>query len=435
MTAADVMLWGTRIGTVVFDDKKAIGEFEYDRDFRKNGLQVSPLMMPLSDRVYSFPDLNRVSFHGLPGLLSDSLPDKFGNAVIDAWLQSRGRSPQSFNPVERLCYTGSRGMGALEYVPARGPDSREGKSIELDALVELANDVLMIRRGLHVSLKEDSLQDIIKVGTSAGGARAKAVIAWNPETGDIKSGQIPADRGYGYWLIKFDGVSGNGDKEGNDGPQYTRIEYAYYLMAKDAGIDMEESFLLKENGRFHFMTRRFDRNAETHDKIHMQTLGALAHYDFNSSGSYGYESAARIMRRLGLPQNDVIRFFKRMVFNVFAWNHDDHVKNISFLMDRRGKWSLSPAYDLTYAYNPDGMWTSSHQMTINGKQTNLVPQDLITCGRNMGLSDNEIRKIIESTANSISKWDGFASEAGLSEKPMEEIRRNIQRTAADFTKQ
>lgn len=434
MTAADVMLWGTRIGTVVFDDAKAIGEFEYDREFRKIGLQVSPLMMPLSDRVYSFPELNKVSFHGLPGLLSDSLPDKFGNAVIDAWLQSQGRSPQSFNPVERLCYTGSRGMGALEYVPARGPDPREGRSVEVDTLVELANDVLKMRRGLHVSLKEDSLQDIIKVGTSAGGARAKAVIAWNPETGDVRSGQLPADKGYGYWLIKFDGVSGNGDKEGADGPQYTRIEYAYYLMAKDAEIDMEESFLLKENGRYHFMTRRFDRNAETHDKIHMQTLGALAHYDFNSSGSYSYESAARIMRRLGLPQSDVIRFFRRMVFNVLAWNHDDHVKNISFLMDRKGKWSLSPAYDMTYSFNPDGMWTSSHQMTVNGKQTNLEPDDLILCGRNMGLSDNEIRRIIENTVRSISKWESFASEAGLSERPMEEIRRNLQRTAADFTR-
>lgn len=416
MTAAYVMLWGTTIGSVVFDDRRNIGIFEYDPTFRTSGIEVSPLVMPLSARRYEFPQLRTDSFHGLPGLLADSLPDKFGNAVINAWLENQGRSPQSFNPVERLCYTGTRGMGALEYVPARGPDPRESQSIEIDRLVGLATKVLQARKGMHVTLGTDSLEEIIKVGSSAGGARAKAVIAWNEATGDIRSGQLPAGSGYGNWLMKFDGVDGNGDKDGDDGPQYTRIEYAYYLMALASGIDMSECRLLKDGGRRHFMTRRFDRDVRTGDKIHMQTLGALAHFDFNASGAYSYEDAARVMRRLGLPYKDMERLFRRMVFNVLAWNHDDHVKNISFLMDRSGTWSLSPAYDVTYAYKPDSMWVSSHQMTVNGKQSGIGLQDLLAAGANMGIRENRSRSIVVEVKHGIGGWNGFAKSAGLSEK-------------------
>ena len=236
MTAAQVFLWGTKIGTVVFDSETGLGSFEYDPVFATSGIEVAPIAMPLSRRVYTFPELARRSFHGLPGLLADSLPDKFGNAVIDAWLRSQGRSPSSFDPVERLCYTGNRGMGALEYVPARGPEAAETDSIQIDRLVKLASDILRSREDMHFVIGENAMQEIIRVGTSAGGARAKAVIAWNEKTGDIRSGQIDAGKGYEYWLIKFDGVSGNGDKEGEDAPQYTRIEYAYYLMAQDAGL-------------------------------------------------------------------------------------------------------------------------------------------------------------------------------------------------------
>ncbi len=415
MTAANVVLWGTRIGSVVFDDRRNVGVFEYDEAFRKSGIEVSPIVMPLADRVYEFPGLRPESFHGLPGLLSDSLPDKFGNAVINGWLQSQGRSPESFNPVERLCYTGTRGMGALEYVPAIGPDPKESEKIEVSRLVELATKVLQMRKGLNVNLGTDSLEEIIKVGSSVGGARAKAVIAWNEETGDIRSGQIPADGGYGYWLMKFDGVSGNGDKDGDDAPQFTRIEYAYHLMAAKCGINMTQCRLLEENGRAHFLTRRFDRDERTGGKIHMQTLGALAHFDFNSSGAYGYEDAARIMRRLGLPYSETVQFFRRMVFNVLAWNHDDHVKNISFLMDRRGKWSLSPAYDVTYSYNPAGEWTSSHQMTVNGKQKGIGLKDLIEAGIKMEIKESKARSIVSEVVEGISGWPGFAEKAGLSE--------------------
>ena len=416
MIGAQVYLWGTRIGFVAFDDTTGLGSFEYDTAFLASGIEVSPIMMPLSGRVFVFPELPRKSFHGLPGLLSDSLPDKFGNAVIDAWLRRQGRSPESFNPVERLCYTGSRGMGALEYVPALGPNPKESESIEIDGLVKLASDILQDRESMHIQYTENAMAELIKVGTSAGGARAKAVIAWNKETGDIRSGQIQAGDGYEYWLIKFDDVKGNGDKEGNDGPQYAKIEYAYYLMAKDAGIQMSECQLFHENGRSHFMTRRFDRDLITGAKYHMQTLGGIAHFDFNQLGAYSYEQAVEVMRRLRLSNKEISQFFRRMVFNVFARNQDDHVKNISFLMDRTGKWSLSPAYDMTYAYNPGGTWTGAHQMTINGKQSAIDIQDLLTSGHIMGLRKAEIDSIIADVRTSLSKWDQFAESAGLPEQ-------------------
>ena len=415
MTAAEVRLWGTGIGVIVFDETTGLGSFEYDDDFMRSGIEAAPLMMPLSRRVYSFPELDRKAFHGLPGLLSDSLPDKFGNAVIDAWLRSQGRAPGSLDPVERLCYTGNRGMGALEFIPARGPVDGEGDAVHVEGLVQLASSILTDRENLHISEEDAAVREIIRVGTSAGGARAKAVIAWNEETGDIRSGQVDAGSGYGYWLMKFDGVGGNGDKEGSDSDQHTRIEYAYYLMALDAGLEMSECRIYRENGRHHFMTRRFDRDTGTGDKIHMQSLGAMAHYDFNAAGAHGYEEAAEVMRKLRLSSREISQFYRRMVFNVMARNQDDHVKNISFLMDRKGKWRLSPAYDVTYAYNPGGMWTGTHQMTVNGKRYGIERSDLIDAGRNMGVRAAEAAAVIEEVGGSLRKWRDFADQAELKE--------------------
>ena len=432
MTNANVMLWGTKIGAVTFDETRNLGLFEYDHSFINSGIEVSPVVMPLSRRTYGFPELRKESFHGLPGLLADSLPDKFGNAVINEWLISQGRTPQSFNPVERLCYTGTRGMGALEYVPATGPDADISESIQVSRLVELAAKVLQFRKGLKVNLGTDSLEEIIKVGTSAGGARAKAIIAWNEKTGDIRSGQIAADKGYGYWLMKFGGISGNGDKEGDDSLQYPRIEFAYYLMALRAGIDMSECRLLEENGRAHFMTRRFDRDINTGDKIHMLTLGALAHFDYNVSGEYGYENAAAVMRRLELPYSDIEKLFRRMVFNVLAWNHDDHVKNISFLMNKRGRWSLSPAYDMTYSFNPDGMWTSSHQMTVNGKQRDINLKDLLLSAGDMGIRENRAKTIVSEVITAVKGWEEYARSAGLSEMIFEGIGASLRKSQLQF---
>ena len=336
MTLAEVRLWGRTIGAVSLEEGATVAAFQYTPEFAASGIEVSPITMPLGNRVYVFPALARNTFHGLPGLLADSLPDRYGNALINAWLATQGRTSESFNAVERLCYTGARGMGALEFAPAAGPLARVAQKIEIDALVQLASDVLGRRGDLAGSFagtqRAPALQDILRVGTSAGGARAKAVIAWNRDTNEVRSGQIAAGEGFDYWLLKFDGVSGNKDKELEDPRGYGAIEYAYFLMAQAAGVTMSECRLLEENGRRHFMTRRFDR-LPGGGKLHAQSLCALAHFDFNDPGAYAYEQAVLVMRQLQLPMAAVEQQFRRMVFNVIARNQDDHVKNIAFLSD------------------------------------------------------------------------------------------------------
>ena len=355
MTVAEVKLWGRIIGAVSWDENAEFANFEYDPEFIGSGIEVAPITMLLSDQIYSFPALPRETFHGLPGLLADSLPDDFGNALIDAWLAKEGRDPTSFNPVERLCYTGNRGMGALEYVPSQGPSGTGSEPVDVQALVELASDILTKRNNLQGSFapadREDSLQSLLRVGTSAGGARAKAIVAWNPETDEVRSGQVKAGRGFSYWLLKFDGISGNKDKELEDPAGYGLIEYGYYKMALAAGIDMKECRLLKENGRSHFITRRFDRT-DAGGKIHMQSLCAIEHFDFKKAGAYSYEQALRTIRKLEMPMDSIEEQFRRMAFNIIGRNQDDHVKNIAFLMDQSGTWSLSPAFDMIYSYNP-----------------------------------------------------------------------------------
>lgn len=420
-TIAEVHLWGTRIGTVGLRDGERVASFEYDRDFISSGIQLSPIVMPLARRVYSFPTLSEGSFRGLPGMLADSLPDKFGNAVIDAWLESQGRLRGSLNPVERLCYIGSRGMGALEYVPAIGPNASASEALNLAALTELAELILSKRKDLHVAEGSDAMAQIIRVGTSAGGARAKALIAWNEQTGEIRSGQVDAGEGYGYWLLKFDGIAHNADKEDADDPCHTRIEYAYYLMAHAAGIHMSECRLYPEGTRRHFLTRRFDRT-RTGKKIHMQTLGALAHFDFNVAGAHSYEQAVEVARRLGLGQAQASQLYRRMVFNVMARNQDDHVKNISFLMQRAGTWSLAPAYDVTYAFNPYGTWTKKHQMTVNGKQDDIGKEDLLACARHMSLSRAQANDAIATVRDAILGWEPFAELADVPEAHMQAIK-------------
>lgn len=416
MSDAKVELWGRMIGAVSLKKGGEVAAFQYDPEFARSGIEISPLTMPLSERVYEFPVLPRITFHGLPGLLADSLPDKFGNALIDAWLATQGRTPASFNAVERLCYTGSRGMGALEFAPVLWPGSRTAVKVGVDALVRLASEVLTHRGNLqghfHEEGKEKALRDILSVGTSAGGARAKAVIAWNPATNEVRSGQVKAGDGFGYWLLKFDGVSGNKDKEMDDPKGYGVIEYAYSLMAKAAGITMSECRLMEENGRRHFMTHRFDR-LEGGEKLHMQSLCALAHYDFNQAGAYSYEQALLVIRQLGLPMAAVEEQFRRMVFNVVARNQDDHVKNIAFLMDKEGRWSLSPAFDVTYAHNPSGSWTATHQMTLNGKREGFTLGDFETCAKSALMKRGRAAAILTEVQESVRRWPEFAAAARL----------------------
>ncbi len=428
MTAlAEVKLWGKTIGAVLLQDGDDVASFEYDAAFAQSGIQVAPLVMPLSRRVHRFPALSRTTFHGLPGLLADSLPDKFGNALIDAWLASRGRQADSFNAIERLCYTGERGMGALEFAPATGPAAKQTTGIEVSQMVALASKVLTHRNNLQASFaaqgSEDALSDILRVGTSAGGARAKAVIAWNRKTNEVRSGQVKAGKDFEYWLLKFDGVSGNKDKELDDPKGYGLIEYAYYLMALECGIDMSECRLFKEHGRSHFMTRRFDRLAGG-EKLHMQSLSALAHYDFNMAGAYSYEQALLVMRQLQLPMQAIEQQFRRMAFNIVARNQDDHVKNIAFLMNKSGEWSLSPAFDMTYSFNPAGAWTASHQMTMNGKRDNFTLDDFNACAKKASMKRGRAAKIVSEVQATVSKWKSFAEQAGLPDG----VRQKIQRT-------
>lgn len=433
MTVAEVRLWGTTIGAVEVASGGAAAAFRYTPEFRGSGIEISPVHMPLRDEAYTFPLLSRESFHGLPGLLADSLPDRYGNALIDAWLTSQGRRPGDFDAVERLCYIGRRGMGALEFLPARGPRPSRSHDLHVAALVELASEALTQRRRLVASLRagdrEQAMREILSVGTSAGGARAKAVIAWNPDTEQVRSGQLDVDPGFQHWLLKFDGVAASEDRETLEGPQgYGAIELAYANMAAAAGIEMAECRLLSENGRRHFMTRRFDRD-EHGAKIHMQSLAALAHLDFAQAGAHSYEQAFQVIRLLRIADAYTVeQQFRRMTFNVVARNQDDHVKNIAFLMDRDGQWRLAPAYDVAYAYNPSGRWTAQHQMSLAGKTDQFTLEDFQDVGRYAGLKRGQARRIVREVSEVVAHWPEFAQDVAVSERDVERITPTLRLT-------
>ena len=422
---ANVYLWGTHVGTVLLSDDSPIAKFQYSDEFRDMGVEVSPIRMPLSATVFEFPELPIKSFHGLPGLVSDSLPDKFGNKVIAAWLREQGKRPEDLNAVDRLCYTGRRGMGALEYKPALLDREDISERVTVDALSELADKVLRQREDAKAVLVPgmNEYSAILRVGSSAGGARAKALIGWNEATGEVRSGQVTLPEGFGYWLIKFDGLTGNGDKEGDDKWGYGRVEYAYYLMALAAGIEMTECRLWDKR---HFMTRRFDRLADG-GKLHSQTLAALAHMDFNDPTAYSYEQAFGITRRVANDVRACEQLFRRMAFNVLAWNCDDHVKNVSYLMDRGGEWRLAPAYDECYAHNSEGDWTSRHQMSVNGKRIGITDDDILACARFANMRERKARAVLEEVKNAVHEWPRFAAEAEVPDDFTNAISRQLQK--------
>ena len=425
MSDAKVILWGSDIGAVTWVNDRQVGVFQYDPAFIKSGIQLSPLMMPLRELPFEFPALAKDTFKGLPGLLADSLPDKFGNAIIDTWLASQGRTPESFNSVERLCYIGSRGMGGLEFKPALRISHSKTDEIEVAKLVELSGKILNQRAGLAGVFNGDddreAMQDILRVGTSAGGARAKAILAWNPTTNEFRSGQVKIPSGFEYWILKFDGVSNNRDKELSDPQGYGKIEYAYHLMALEAGIEMTECRLHHEGGRSHFMTKRFDRNTDG-SKIHVQSLCAITHVDFNEPALYSYEQTIQTMKRLGLSQKDLEQQVLRAMFNVVGRNHDDHVKNIAFLMNRRGEWKLSPAFDVSYAYDPKGYWTSQHQMSINGKRDLFNKEDLSSLAKIAGIKTNRAYEMLDRVVLIMRNWPEFAQKAGVAEDRIRQIQ-------------
>ena len=414
-------LFGHPMGTFRWDDRYQTVQFEYDRDFVGRGWEPSPLMMPVREgRVYSFAGLNRETYMGLPGMLADSLPDTYGRALFDRWLALTGRTTS--NPVETLCFLGKRCMGALEFEPAIEAGYNPDQRFEIDSLVDVAREALSNKAAFGVNLNDDkkaAIAEILRLGTSAGGQRAKAIIAYNKATGEVRSGQVEAPAGFDYYLIKLDGVSAQaGFRETEN---YGRLEYSFYKLATACGIDMTECSLLEENGRAHFMTRRFDR--ERGRKIHMQTLCGMAHYDFRLLRAYSYEQALGVMRALRLPYSDAQEMFRRIVFNVVVRNQDDHTKNISFLMGEDGRWRLSPAYDMGYAYNPQGGWTAMHQMSVNGKYDKITRDDLLALATANNIKNPS--EIIDEVRETASRWPQIAREADVPKEMIATIEPNM----------
>jgi serine/threonine-protein kinase HipA len=410
ITTAYINIWEKRVGAIAWDANNGLISFEYEPSFIANNWDLSPIKMPIHGserRVFSFPALRGITtFKGLPGLLADVLPDKYGSSIINAWLISNGRPSDSMSPVELLCFIGSRGMGALEFEPVLPISNSAATKIELSSLIQIAQEILSGKQKFRTNLLSDeakALSDILKIGSSAGGARAKAVIAFNPVTNEIRSGQTNAPKGFTHWLIKFDGVS---DKQLGTSLGYGRVEMAYYLMAKEAEIEMTECRLLEENDRAHFMTKRFDR-VHGEGKIHVQSFCAIAHYDFNEITSFSYEQLFETMRSMLLPYADAEQLYRRMVFNVMARNCDDHTKNFSFLMDKTGKWKLAPAFDVCHAYRPGSTWVSQHSMSINGKRQNITRNDLLQVAHKMNIKKADI--IIDKVHDAVSKWNSFAT--------------------------
>lgn len=423
MITAKVYLFDLFVGGLLWDEETQLGLFEYDPEFVKTGIEISPIHLPLkADQTYAFPSLSRDTYKGLPAILADSLPDDFGSALIDAWLAKEGRDKSTFTPVERILYQGARGMGALEYRPALDGAAKASESFQIQALVELASEVLSQRESLadrlakhDPSVDDTALQRLIQVGTSAGGARAKAVIAMN-DAGEIRSGQVKAPKGFNYWLLKFD-VAKNTDVLA-DSQGYGRIEFAYSVMAKAAGITMTPCQLLQEGGRAHFLTKRFDRTDDG-DKIHMATLCALDHADYKKPGGYSYEEAFGVLRVLGLTREEAVEFYRRLVFNLVARNQDDHTKNISFLMDQNGTWSLSPAYDVSWSYLPGNFWVETHQMTVNGKRDKFELADLEAAAKQVKGID--AHSIIKEVCAAVKRWREIAESVGVAPKMIDEI--------------
>lgn len=407
---AFINLWNKRVGAIAWDSETRLASFEFTPNFLPNNWDIAPLKMPIvgaKSRIFNFPELrDTTTYKGLPGLLADTLPDKYGNTLINAWLSRNGRPTDSLNPVELLCFIGKRGMGALEFEPIEPNIASGATKIELDSLINLAQDILSGRQNLNTNLSPDeekALIDILKIGSSAGGARAKAIIAFNADTKEIRSGQTDAPNGFTHWLLKFDGVT---DQQLGTSFGYGRVEMAYHLMAKEAEIEMTECRLLEEHDRAHFMTRRFDRE-HGKEKLHVQSFCAMAHYDFNNITSYSYEQLFETMRTMLLPYTEAEQLYRRMAFNVMARNCDDHTKNFAFIMDKSGTWKLAPAFDVCHSFRPGSSWVSQHSLSVNGKRQNITRDDLLAVAKSMNIKRADA--IITQVNAAVSRWNDFAA--------------------------
>lgn len=424
---AFVNIWGHTAGAVAWDESTGIGYFEYEPAFLKTNWNLAPLKMPFTQagrgRVFSFPPLRGIhTFKGLPGLLADVMPDRYGNNLINAWLARNGRAPDSMTPIELLCFIGKRGMGALEFEPVEPATSNTATKLEINNLVHTAQQILSNRLDFSTNVgshREKALMDILKIGTSAGGARAKAVIAYNPATGEVRSGQVEAPKDFTHWLIKLDGVT---DAQLGTSQGYGRVEMAYHNMAMACEIEMTECRLLEENGRAHFMTRRFDRPSGK-EKLHVQSFCAMMHYDFNDINSYSYEQLFQTMRMLNLPHPQHQQMFRRMVFNVMARNCDDHTKNFAFIMDKTGEWKIAPAYDVCHAYRPQSLWVSRQSLSVNGKRENINRNDLLAVAQQISLKKPE--QIIDKISTEVKKWNQYAEEQKVDPKLRSAINQTL----------
>jgi len=418
--AVKVNIWGMTAGAAYWDEKAKCARFQYNPSFAERGIELSPVMMPLSNDIYSFEDLNRYSFRGLPGMMADSLPDKYGNTLIDMWVRRNGIEHNEFTPLDGLCYVGQRGMGALEYEPAVKQNTR-AERIDVDLLSVLAAEAVSENEGMQTDMSEKGIDELISVGTSAGGARAKAIIALDESAGEIISGQLPHSEKYSDWLLKF-------DTEGERKRGFCRVEHAYYRMALECGIEMSECRLLETKKGAHFMTRRFDRIRG--EKVHVQTLNAMAHYDFTVPARHSYEQLFSVMRKIRLPAVDADEMFRRAAFNVIMRNNDDHTKNISFMLRREGEWRLAPAYDITYAYKPGNIWIQAHQLTINGISNDITKKDMLALAHNANIrgAEDKIEKILAVA----DRWKEYAKESSVPEATVEKIAASIEESKEVF---
>ena len=417
----EVRCWGTRVGAVARDDRTGFYVFEYEPAWADRHVELAPSTMPTdrTQRTFIFPNLPAETYYGLPAMLADSLPDDFGNALTTAYLANQGVQPGEITPLDRLAYLGSRGLGALEFRPTRGPRTRRATAIELGELVVAARSTIAGNIGSEDGLT-DAVSHLIAVGTSAGGARAKAVVALNPATDELRSGQLPVDDGFEHWLLKLDGVGRDLDLGAS--ADFGRIEYAYSLMAKAAGVEMSECRLMHEGGRAHFMTRRFDRPADG-SKVHTQTLCAMAHLDFRQIGAHDYAQLFLQIDDLGLGPVDRAQAFHRMVFNVAAANCDDHTKNFSFVLHEGGRWQLSPAYDITHAHAPNSRWTRQHLLAVNGRTSDITRSDVREVGDRFAVPGASA--IVEQVLHAVAQWPSFAAEAGVPAETSAHIERDI----------
>jgi serine/threonine-protein kinase HipA len=425
---AEVRIWNQSVGALSFDRKTGLGSFEYRDSWITTGIDLFPLQMPLSKEIYTFPYLPVDTYKGLPAGLADTLPDDFGNAVINAWLASQGRDTTQFSPVERLLYTGNRGMGALEYSPATQVSPGKAIELEVNEMVQFAQKIISERESFAMDInhqKNKNLEALFQIGTSAGGARPKAVIAVNADRTSVLSGQIDVPEGYEHYLIKFDGVDehSTGSETFDDPKGFGRMEYAYFKMARDAGINIMDCELLERGGLAHFMTKRFDRIGRT--KLHYQSLCAMDHADYKQPGSYSYEELLQTIRRLKLPRTDAVELYRRMVFNVVARNQDDHAKNFGFMITEDGNWSLAPAFDIAYSYKEGNKWINSHNLSINGKRENFTRADLIAIGKGISNFSTDAELIIDEVTSVVARWEEYASDAKVFPKLQKLIGKNI----------